>query len=375
MIRLTVPSIDEDDIISVSNIIKSGFLVQGKNVAEFEKAIATYTGVNHAIAVSNCTAALHLALLALDVHAGDIVLVTTYSWVATANVIELCGAQPVFVDIELDTFNMDAGKLKEILEVLLANPESASHVKAILPVHTFGQMANISAICEIASIYGIPVIEDAACALGSKWDDRMSGTWGLMGCFSFHPRKAITTGEGGIITTNDDRIANKLRALRNHGQDPESPAPEFIIPGYNYRITEFQAAFGISQLQKLERIINVRRQLASQYNKLLSNTPVASPFTPTNSYHVYQSYVILLPAEIAPYRAEIIQKLKLKEIETNIGTWHIPLTKYYKNKYGYQPGSFPVSDVVFGSTLTLPLYEGLTFAEQNYVIEQLLKLL
>jgi dTDP-4-amino-4,6-dideoxygalactose transaminase len=373
MIRLTIPSIEEDDLQAAREALASGFLVQGVRVAEFEKSIASYVGVKHVIAVSNCTAALHLALLSLDVRPGDLVLVTTYSWLATANVIELCGAQPVFVDIQPDTFNMDPGLLAKTLGRLMATAETARRVKAILPVHTFGQMADMTAITKIAGQYGVPVIEDAACALGAKWEERQAGTWGMMGCFSFHPRKAITTGEGGAITTNDDQLARKLRALRNHGLDPELTAPEFIMPGFNYRMTEFQAAFGSSQMKKLDRIIAARRRLAHHYDSLLENDPMLVPAVPSQSFHVYQSYVTLLPEEAAPRRAEIIRQLKEQGVETNIGTWHMPLTTYFRTRYGYRVGDFPVSENVFDRALTLPLYESLKPEDQEFVVMRLRK--
>ncbi|MBC8337007.1 MAG: DegT/DnrJ/EryC1/StrS family aminotransferase [Anaerolineales bacterium] len=371
MIRLTIPSIEDDDLQATHEALASGFLVQGARVAEFESSIADYIGVKHAIVVSNCTAALHLSLLALDVRAGDLVLVTTYSWPATANVIELCGALPVFVDIQPDTFNIDPEALATTLNSLMAVTETAQHVKAILPVHTFGQMADMAAIIKVAEQFDIPVIEDSACALGAKWEGRNAGTWGKMGCFSFHPRKAITTGEGGAITTNDDQLARKLRALRNHGQDPEAAFPDFIMPGFNYRMTEFQAAFGSSQLKKLDRIITARRRLAHQYNNLLENDPVLAPFVPSQSFHVYQSYVTLLPEEAAPHRAEIIRRLKELGIETNIGTWHMPLTTYFRTRYGHSTGDFPISEDIFSRTLTLPLYEALTSEDQNKVVDYL----
>lgn len=372
MIRLTIPSIEEDDLKAARDVLESGFLVQGAQVAEFEKTIASYVGVKHVIAVSNCTAALHLSLLALDVRPGDLVLATTYSWVATANVIELCGAQPVFVDIQPDTFNMDPELLAKTMGRLMATAETARRVKAILPVHIFGQMADMTAITKIAEQYGVPVIEDAACALGAKWEDRQAGSWGIMGCFSFHPRKAITTGEGGAITTNDDQLARKLRALRNHGLDPEASSPEFIMPGFNYRMTEFQAAFGSSQMKKLDRIIAARRRLAHHYDSLLENDPVLTPAVPSQSFHVYQSYVTLLPEQAAPRRAEIIRQLKEQGIETNIGTWHMPLTTYFRTRYGYRAGDFPASEDVFARALTLPLYENLTAENQNIVVDRLL---
>jgi len=371
MIRLTIPSIAEDDLKAACDVLESGFLAQGAQVAEFEKTIASYVGVKHVIAVSNCTAALHLALLALDVRPGDLVLVTTYSWVATANVIELCGAQPVFVDIQPDTFNMDPNLLAKTLGRLTGTTETARRVKAILPVHTFGQMANMTAITKIAEQYGVPVIEDAACALGSKWEERPAGSWGMMGCFSFHPRKAITTGEGGAITTNDDQLARKLRALRNHGLDPEASSPEFIMPGFNYRMTEFQAAFGSSQMKKLDRIIAARRRLAHHYDNLLENDSVLAPVFSLQSFHVYQSYVTLLPKEAALHRAEIIQQLKEQGIETNIGTWHMPLTTYFRTRYDYHAGDFPFSENVFDRALTLPLHEFLSESEQGMIVQKL----
>lgn len=373
MIRLTIPSIEEDDLLAVREAVASGFLVQGARVAAFEQVVASYVGVEHAVAVSNCTAALHLALLALDVRAGDLVLVTTYSWPATANVIELCGAQPVFVDVEPATFNMDPDRLEEALTRLMGNVETACRVKAILPVHTFGQLADMPAILALAERYGLPVIEDAACALGATREGRQAGAWGVMGCFSFHPRKAVTTGEGGMITTNDPVLARKLRALRNHGQNPDSPAPDFIMPGFNYRLTEFQAALGVTQMAKLDRIIGARRSRASVYGVLLSGTSLQPPAIALRSQPVFQSYVVLLPERIAVERAGLVQDLRSQGIETNIGTWHMPLTEYFRSRYGYQLGDFPVTDQVFASSLTLPLHESLSEQDQRKIVEALVK--
>jgi perosamine synthetase len=368
MLRLTVPTIEGDDLAAVSEVLESGFLVQGPKVEGFERAVADYVGTKHAIAVSNCTAALHLALLALDVRPGDLVVVPSYSWVATANVIELCGARPVFTDIRPDTFNMDAQHLDEIVERLSSNKATSNRVKAILPVHAFGQLSDMPEIMAIANKHGIPVIEDAACALGATMDEKQAGTWGVMGCFSFHPRKAVTTGEGGMITTDDEDLAWRLRVLRNHGQDPASPTPDFVMPGLNYRVTEFQAALGLTQMAKLKRIIHARRAAAVRYDSLLEESPLTPPGVAANSEHVYQSYVTLLPKELAPKRSGIISQLRMQGVETNIGTWHIPLTSYYRNLYGYLPGDFPLTDDVFARALTLPLFEGLTEREQQEVV-------
>ncbi len=375
MIRLTEPSIEEDDLQAVCEVLESGYLVQGAQVAAFEQVVADYVGTKYAVAVSNCTAALHLALLALNTRPGDLVIVTAYSFVATANVIELCGAQPIFVDIQPDTFNLDPNCLEETLKRLMANAEIARRVRAILPVHIFGQMANMPSILELADRYSIPVVEDAACALGAALYERQAGTWGVMGCFSFHPRKAITTGEGGMITTNDPDLVHRLRMLRNHGQDPDASSPDFILPGFNYRMTEFQAALGLTQMTKLDRIIATRRRLAAQYDALLADTPLQPPSVSPGSQPVYQSYVTLLPEEIAQRRADLIQQMRQQGIEITIGTWHMPVTTYFRTRYGYRVGDFPVTDRVFSQALTLPLHERLQESEQSIVVQQLVSAL
>jgi len=371
MIRLTIPSIEEDDLQTVREVLASGYLVQGPRVAAFERAVADYVGSKYAIAVSNCTAALHMSLMALDVRPGDLVIVTAYSWLSTANVIELCGAQPVFVDICPDTFNIDPNCLEIVLEGLMSTADTARRVKAILPVHTFGQLANMPEILKLAKRYSLAVIEDAACALGATLQGRQAGTWAVMGCFSFHPRKAITTGEGGIITTNDSGLALRLRALRNHGLDPDASLPDFIMPGFNYRITEFQAALGITQMAKLDRIIAARRSLAARYGELLQGIPVKVPVVAPGSQPVYQSYLVLLPEKPAPSRTDIITRLKEQGIESTIGTWHMPMTTYFRTRYSFRPGDFPVAERVFQQSLTLPLYEGLQEPEQSVVVRQL----
>jgi perosamine synthetase len=360
LIRLTVPSIEEDDLQAVRDVLLSGFLVQGSRVENFERGVAGYVGAEHAIAVSSCTAALHLALLALGVGQGDRVAVAAYSWPATANVIVLVGAEPVFVDIEPGTFNLSPRALEEVLR--------RGRFKAVMPVHTFGGLADIPQLLEIVGRFDVPIIEDAACALGTELNGRKAGTWGIMGCFSFHPRKAITTGEGGMVVTNDSALARKIRILRNHGLDPTATSPDFVDAGYNLRLTEFQAALGMSQLNKLERIIAKRRAAAAHYDRLLEETCLRTPVALKGSRHVYQSYVALLPAEFAPRRGEIIADLKSKCIETSIGTYHMPLTTYYRKRGGCHPGNFPVTDDVARRAISLPLFEAMTKEQQCEVV-------
>lgn len=363
MIRLTIPSIDETDLKAVEQVLASGYLVQGFRVAEFEAAVAAFVGTDYAVAVSNCTAALHLALLALGVAPGDRVAVTTYSWPATANVIALCGAEPVFVDVTPGTYNLDPDQLERVLE--------NGPVRAILPVHAFGGAADMPRICALADRFGIPVVEDAACALGTEVGNRRAGTWGVMGCFSFHPRKAITTGEGGVITTSNPDLARAVRILRNHGQDPDAATPDFVRPGYNVRLTEFQAALGTTQMAKLERVVESRRQAAAVYDLLLQNTIIDVPRALDGSRHVYQSYVVQLPATAVARRTKIIAALKDRGIETTIGTYHMPLTTYFRTHYSFTPGDFPVTDAVAARALSLPLYEGLAEEQQAEVVQAL----
>jgi dTDP-4-amino-4,6-dideoxygalactose transaminase len=375
MIRLTIPSIEDEDLMAVQEVLASGYLVQGSRVAGFERQVAERTGTDFAVAVSNCTAALHLSLLALDVQAGDLVIVTAYSWVATANVIELCGAHPVFVDIRPDTFNMDPSVLESVLERLMGNRETARRVKAILPVHAFGLMANMGEIMDLADRYRIPVVEDAACALGASLDERPAGSWGKLGCFSFHPRKAVTTGEGGMIVGNDGELIRRLRLLRNHGQDPNSQSPDFIMPGLNCRLTEFQAALGITQMKKLEALVLSRKRLAQRYEELLGETRLSLPLVPPGHSPVFQSYVVLLPDEDSGFRNDLIARLRERGVETTIGTWNMPMTAFFRTRYGFMQGDFPVADRVFARSLTLPMYPHMTRSDQETVAEELKKIL
>jgi len=373
MIRLAAPSIEEDDLQAVREVLAAGSLVQGPRVCNLEERIAAATGTRHAVAVSSGTAALHLAMLALDVGPGDIVLVTAYSWISTSNAVEFCGARPEFIDIDPRTFNMNPRVLERAVDRLLKNPESSSRVKAILPIDAFGQMADLSAIGEIAELNGLTVVEDAACALGAKLNGKPSGSWSKLATFSFHPRKAITTGEGGLITTDDEQLAWKLRALRNHGQDPNSATPDFVMPGYNYRMTEFQAALGISQLDKFDRILRRRREIAATYDRLLAGTALQPPYVPPGNEPVFQSYVCLLNEEAVARRDELICKMREDGVEISIGTWHLPLSSYNRRRYGYKPGDFPATDSVFARSLSLPMYESLTQSDQEQVVALLLK--
>lgn len=364
MIRLASPDIDETEVEAAGEALRSGQLVQAGRVARFEDLLRQRTGAPHVAAVSNGTAALHLALLALGIQRGEKVAVTTFSWPATANAIELCGATPVFVDIEQDTYGMDPARLEQALG-------REAGIRAVMPVHAFGGMADVRLIREIADRHRLPIIEDAACALGASLDGVAAGRWGTVGCFSFHPRKAATTGEGGAIATDDAALLRRIRILRNHGLDPDAPEADFVEPGFNYRLSEMQAAVGSSQLGKLDRFISTRRTHAAAYDHLLQSLPVDRPRSLAPSAHVYQSYVILLPPETAARRKELIAQLRNHGVETTIGTYHMPLLSYYRRTYGFKPGDFPVSEGVAARALALPMHSRLSHQDVTVVVDAL----
>jgi dTDP-4-amino-4,6-dideoxygalactose transaminase len=360
LIRLTVPTIEDDDLEAVREALVSGFLVQGRRVEAMEAEIRRVAQTEHAVVVSSGTAALHLSLIALGIGAGDLVAVPAYSFLATANVVELVGAKPIFVDIEPEAFSIDPDALERVA--------GRDRIAAIIPVHPFGQIADMPGIAAAAP--NVPVVEDGAAALGAAQDGRPAGGLGTLGCFSFHPRKAVTTGEGGAVTTNDASLARTIRALRNHGMDPDARTPDFILPGFNYRMTDFQAALGLTQLAKLDRIVAGRRAAAARYDTQLEGTAIRPPRRGAGNDVVFQSYVALLPAGVD--RDLVIRRLREEGIETQIGTYHMPLTTFFRERYGYRTGDFPTTDDVAARALTLPLHPAISADEQATVVEHLL---
>jgi perosamine synthetase len=364
MIRLASPSVDDRDIAQVAAVLQSGFLVQGEHVAAFENAVASRVGTAHAVAMSSGTAALHLSLLALDVGPGDEVAVPCYSWPATANVVVRVGAEPVFIDIEPATQNLAVSSLER---AVAEHPK----LKAVIPVHAFGSMADMPAIVALVQERGLEVVEDAACALGATLCGRNAGAWGKAGCFSFHPRKVVTTGEGGMVTTNDGALDAKLRELRNHGLSAGRTPGEFIDAGLNYRLTDFQGALGHSQLSRLDAFLERRRYLAYRYADLLKGLDLQLPTPAEEGASTFQTYVVLLPRELAASRTALIAHLRRAGVEVAIGTHHIPLTSYFRRRDGYGPGDFPVTDGVAARALALPMHHALTEEDQHAVVEAL----
>lgn len=361
MIKLTVPDIGEEELDEIKSVLESKYLVQGNKVQTFELLIKDFLNVKHAIAVSSGTAALHLAIVALDIKKDDEVIVPDFTFPATSNVIEIAGANTKFVDIKLEDFCIDPDKIEKKI---------TNKTKAIIPVHEFGHTCNMDKILKLAKKYKLKVVEDAACALGAKHQDKMVGTLGDIGCFSLHPRKAITTGEGGIIATNNDTIAEKIRVLRNHGLCYIDGKPKFVVPGFNYRMTDIQGALGIAQMKKLILINKRRREIADYYNILLSNVSgIILPKEKDYGKHIWQTYHILLDKNIN--RDYLIQDLKEKGIETNFGAYSVHEQPYYKEKYNYLDDDYPNSLYAHKFGLALPLYKDLSNKDIEFIVTEL----
>lgn len=361
MIPIIKPYLDENELNEVAQVLSSGYLTQGPKTTEFERTVSELTGAKYAFAMSSCTTALHLALVVLDIQPGDEVLVADYTFPATANAIVQLGAMPVLVDIELDTFTMDPNDLRRKI---------TPRTKAILPVDAFGCAANFNPILEIANEHHLPIIEDAATAIGTTYHGRPCGNLTTLGCFSFHPRKVITTGEGGMITTNDETLAEHIKLLRSHGGVRVGEWFQYEAAGFNYRLSDILSAVGIAQMKKLPWLIQRKRELADQYASKLASLPgIRLPTEPAWGGHIYQSYVIL--ADEGLDRDGIIRQMKERGVETTIGTYALHDQPFFQRTYGYQSGQLPQSHLAFTRSITLPLYPQMTEAEMDQVVATL----
>lgn len=364
MIPLMSPDIREEDIKSVTSVLRSGMLVQGSYVQILEAEFKQFFGIKHAIAVANGTASLHLSLIALGIGRDDEVIVPAFSYIATANAVELVGATPVFVDIDISTFNIDVNKIKSAI---------TKKTKAIMPVHEFGLAADIHKIKELSDKYGFLIIEDAACALGAIECGKYAGTFGNVGSFSLHPRKAITSGEGGVIITNDDVLAAKLKALRNHGIEMQNGRMEFVIPGFNYRMTDFQAALVSSQLKRLPDILFKKRKLAAVYQRKINHIGINKPVVPDGKKHTWQTYHLVLGHGIK--RDDAIEYLKKQGVGANYGAQCMPAQQWFQAKYKLNCEKFfPNAMKAYRQGLAIPLYEKLNEDQVVFVAEQLNKI-
>ena len=361
MLRLNLPATGADELAEVRAVLESGYLTQGSKVQEFERAVNCVIGGKHAFAMSSATTALHLSLVALGIQPGDEVLVSDFTYPASGNVIVQQGAVPVCVDVLPDTFAMDAADLEQRI-----TPRS----RAVIVVHPFGLAADMDAVNAVAARHGLPVIEDAACALGAKYRDRWCVTLGDAGCFSFHPRKSVTTGEGGMIVTGRDDLAQKIAVLRNHGGVREEWYLRFDEAGFNYRLSDIHAAIGVAQMRKLDWLIGSRRSNAGQLLDLIAEIKgISLPVEPPECLHSYQSFVVVL--EPGRDRDAVIARMREEGVETTLGTYAMHSQPFFRRSYGYQPRDLPVSDRLFRQTLALPLYPQMTAADLRLVAQSL----
>ncbi len=372
-IPIAVPSLGDEEWHAVREPLLSGWLTQGPKVAAFEKRFADLHGAKHALAVTSCTTGLHLALLGVGVGPGDEVIVPAFTWVATANAVIYCGAKPVFVDVSRDSYNI------EISDVVL---RITPRTKAVIAVHLFGLCADIDALREALPAH-VKIIEDAACAAGGQYKGRSAGVLGDIAAFSFHPRKSITTGEGGMVTTNDRAAAEIMDQLRNHGASISEEQrhlgpkpyllPEFNMLGFNYRMTDLQAAVGLVQIEKLSQFIDERARWARWYAEQLADIEwLRLPKNPNNGRHAWQAFVTYVDPETAPVpRNEIMATLQDKGISTRPGTHAVHMLGYYRDSYGTKPDDFPGARDCNDNTMAIPLHNKMTEEDYKYIADAL----
>jgi len=360
------PILGAEEMEAVRRVLESGILTHksgaGPYVRQFEEAFARFVGARHAVAVNTGTAALHAALMAVGVGRGDEVIVPSFTFIATSNMVILCGAKPVLVDIEPHTYNLDPEKVKEAI---------TPRTKAIMPVHLYGHPAHMDPLLELAEERGLAVIEDCAQAHGSLYRGRQVGTLGDVGCFSFYPSKVITTGEGGILTTNSDELAERLRRIRSHG---EARPYDFVEMGHNYHMPEMAAAIGVEQVKRLPKLLEERRRNAQYLTKHLEDVEwLVLPRAESWATHNWYLYTV----RIAPpkSRDEVHKALNRAKIGAAI-YYSVPihLTPFYRKLYGYKEGSLPVSEEASRQVLSLPTHSALTKGDLDYIVGQLTSL-
>ena len=370
-IQISLPSTGEEEWLATKEPLMSGWITQGPKVAAFEKAFAMRHNVNHALATTSCTTGLHLILAAMGIGEGDEVLIPAFTWVSTANVVLYCGAKPIFVDVDPLTYNIDPADIAQKL---------TSKTKAIIVVHLFGLCVDMDAVRAYIPD-DIKVIEDAACAAGASYKGVAAGGLGDAACFSFHPRKSITTGEGGMVTTNHDKLAETANVLRNHGaaiseeQRHNGPRPyllpEFNILGFNYRMTDLQGAVGLVQLDKLDQLIKTRQYWAEYYcSELASLDWLRMPIIPQEGNHAWQAFVTYVDPEKAPFsRNEIMERLQSVGISTRPGTHAVHMLGYYCERFGLQTDDFPGARDCDQNTMAIPLHNRMSADDYAYIVK------
>ncbi|HZS25174.1 MAG TPA: DegT/DnrJ/EryC1/StrS family aminotransferase [Gaiellaceae bacterium] len=348
-LRLAFPDLGEEELAEVAAVLETGQLTMGPKVEEFESLLAGAAGTTHAVAVSSGTAALHVGVLALGIGEGDEVLVPAYTFPATANVVALAGARPVLVDVDPVTMNIDAED---------AARRVTPRTKAVLAVHLFGRPARLE------ELPGLPVLEDAAGALGAEHRGRPCGSLGRLACFSFHPRKIVTTGEGGAVTTDDAELDERVRSLRHHGWSPSNSYDDMPLPAFNYRISDVLCALGIPQMRRLGELLAAREAIAAGYAERLEHLDVVLPRADEGDRHGWQAFVVQVDR-----RDEVMAALRAQGIGCQIGTYALHRLGAYRGQ-----GPFPGADAAFERALALPLHGRLTEADLDRVATALDKI-
>ncbi|MEZ5066587.1 MAG: DegT/DnrJ/EryC1/StrS family aminotransferase [bacterium] len=369
MIPLAKPWFGPEEEAAVAEVLRSGWVAQGPTCARFEDEFATAVGVPHAISVSSCTTGLHLAVIACGVKPGDEVILPSYTFPATANAVLYEGAVPVVVDIEPGTLNVDP----EAVEAAIT-----PRTRAIIGVHLFGFPCDIVRLEEIAARHGVSLVEDAACAIGTRVDDRMAGAFGDVAVFSLHARKVVTCGEGGVLTTRDTKLAELVGSLRTHGADrdagrrhAEGPAPthaEYVRLGYNYRLSDIQAAVARVQLERLEAFVAEREKIAARYDAAFADLEgLRLPPRRAGWRHSYQSYVVVLEADSPVSPATFMEELARLGVSTRVGTYAVHRQPYFRERFGDR--SLPFTEEAADRSVALPLFCGLPESDQARVVE------
>jgi len=368
-VPLSSPDIIEKDIEAVVGVMKTRFLSIGPKVVEFEKRMSEYAGTKYAVAVNSGTSALHLIIRGLGIGEGDVVITTPFSFISSSNCILFEKAEPLFVDIEKETFNLDADKVEEKLESM--SKEDLAKVKALLVVDAFGQPADWDRFEEIARKYNLFLIEDSAEALGSGYKGRKCGSFGEAGVFAFYPNKQITTGEGGVLVTDNEELAKLARSMRSQGRGKSGEWLDHERLGYNFRMDELSSALGCSQMERIEEILEKRAKVAGIYGEKLAEVeevqvPFIAPYVSRMSWFVY---VIKLRRGID--RDKVIKYLNEEGVQCKPYFTPIHLQPFYRKMFGYKEGDFPVTEDVEGRTIALPFFNNLKEEQIEYVVEKL----
>lgn len=374
-------NISQEDIDAVVDVLRSDFLTQGPVVPEFEKVVASYTGAQYAVAVNSATSALHIACLALGVGQGDLVWTSPITFVASANCARYCGADVDFVDIDPSTYNLSVPRLAEKLERAKQNGRLP---KVVIPVHLSGQSCDMEAIHELSSEYGFRIIEDASHAIGGSYKNEKIGgcQYSDITVFSFHPVKIVTTGEGGMAVTNDLELVKRMARLRSHGitrypvemtcQPDGSWYYQQIELGFNYRMTDIQAALGVSQMRRLDEFVMQRHAIAKRYEELLKDAPVIRPWQHPDAYSGLHLYIVRLPVGVMKTsRREVFERMRIEGIGVNLH--YIPVYRQpYYQRMGYKSEDFPEAERYYAEAITLPIYPGLNAEQQAEVVRRLM---